>query len=741
MAAAPADIGRGTLYVFVEAGRGEEPLCFSNLCSPQGTISSLREAIERQSRDAGVLKSKECIRHLKLVFQNHPEVLLSNDDPLDIVFTILNEHSGKDWRQTFASGVWPRITAVVKKKKKRTQAANVSGAEHAEEGVATPAREEGETSRKRRAEGSADQEGDPQKTQKRGAGDTARSRRPSVPSAAADQAGPSGSAPGTSLDEMPTARLGSNPSSEERGAATVQQIKSERGSKERGATSGKEAESEGVSQRGREARSARKETTTGKVQKHGGSEASEATMRRGDQIGGVDRRPGQVMGDEGRTAFGRDEQRRGADEIVERGRGSRSGTGREREQIGGAETRGQKEVQRMKAEESALIGRRGLPAKGAVGKEPAFRKEGPATGGARQPGPPGDNIEGAPTVRKSKRRALTNYQMSDSEDEAGPSLAERASGVRVNAVLGKAGGPRAVGRSSGCSLEGVSGGSNGRAASGELSRGNRSKRNPLSGKGERVGATVEAGSKESAGGSCTARGSKKPADARQAKRCNACEDADNPELMLVCARDGCRTAQHIYCHSEDLEEVPKGDWFCSVGCETKAGERRGGPWEVVGRPVCSVPGCLKNAYYGYREAGLIVRERCGEHKRLGMQQAGGNVCEILGCHTQAHFANREAVRRWRCAKHREVGMEATFTCDVSGCPITPTWRSIESKGRRCTAHKLPGMTPNDCCKTNGCSRRATFYYSGEARSACQHHARPGMMSKNTKRVLLPRDCL
>lgn len=116
--------------------------------------------LQRQSRDAGVLKSKVCIRNLKLVFQNNPEVLLSNDDLLEIVFTILDEHSGKGWRQTLASGVWPRITAVVRRKKRRSQAAPAREEGPGEEVVATPVREEGETTRKRRAEGFADQEGE-----------------------------------------------------------------------------------------------------------------------------------------------------------------------------------------------------------------------------------------------------------------------------------------------------------------------------------------------------------------------------------------------------------------------------------------------------------------------------------------------------------------------------------------------------------------------------------------------------
>lgn len=500
-------------------------------------------------------------------------------------------------------------------------------------------------------------------------------------SATPDQAGPSGSAPGPSSDRMPTAWLSK--------LSIVRQLQREESAREleeRGAAPEKGAQLTGVSQKGKEATGARRETSTEMGQR--GSEASGATARSDMQVGGADRSAAQGV-DEGRlTSRGVDLERGG-----EKG-GLPNGAKRIRKQAKGAETRAQSEVQRLKAEERELIGRRGRSAKGVKKPEGASRKEKPDGGGARQAGSPGEPVDGGPN---SNRRVSTNFPVSDSEDEAGARLPERPPAVRVETALEEAGGPQAPGSSSGGSLEGASGSSDGRAAVEKPLEGKRSlKKAPHGTGGKGVGGAAGGRSKQSAG-----QGSKKPAQTSEAVCCDVCDESDNPELVVVCAGDCCQKVRHIYCHSEDLEEVPEGNWFCSVGCETREGEKTGGPWELVGQPICSEPGCSKKAYWGYKGAGSLEKERCRKHKESDMVSNRVRTCEVLGCDTRPSYMPPGSKRRERCAKHKEQGMRHEHACSEPGCDIVAGWRCTITKTRRCSSHKLSGMRPRKRGKKDG----------------------------------------
>jgi hypothetical protein len=125
--------------------------------------------VQRKSRAQGVLGQDECISALRLVYQNQPEVTLVREEPLAIACRMLQDTGGEHW-QMHGPGVWPRIVAVVGKKKRRSQLAEErdGGQDDVDVPREEPGSAEEEGSAKRQRMESVDKQGERSSTMRGG---------------------------------------------------------------------------------------------------------------------------------------------------------------------------------------------------------------------------------------------------------------------------------------------------------------------------------------------------------------------------------------------------------------------------------------------------------------------------------------------------------------------------------------------------------------------------------------------
>lgn len=274
--------------------------------------------------------------------------------------------------------------------------------------------------------------------------------------------------------------------------------------------------------------------------------------------------------------------------------------------------------------------------------------------------------------------------------------------------------------------------------------------------GHGLGGSVSRGRKcsESADSCIRTKETDKADSAGEEDACDECGEGENPELIVRCARARCGTVAHIYCVSEEMDEVPEGEWLCD-GCEEeneadktagpteRASLRRGGeaesigmssdsrtnvpneggggrmgdlqrnrerlvqgkvpgggsgmqgskrkPYVIGGLPICQHAGCERRAWYSLPGSEAYPRV-CSSHKSRGMVVKCASICEVLDCQHVANYSFPGQTRRRRCGAHKEDGMfMLSSLCEVPGCLKPAGYGSSEGrKCTRCSRHKDEG---------------------------------------------------
>ncbi|GAQ87693.1 hypothetical protein KFL_003700130 [Klebsormidium nitens] len=244
-----------------------------------------------------------------------------------------------------------------------------------------------------------------------------------------------------------------------------------------------------------------------------------------------------------------------------------------------------------------------------------------------------------------------------------------------------------------------------------------------------------------------------------ADACDECGNEENPELLVRCAEAECATVAHIYCISEEMDEVPGADWFCD-GCEERnEADKTGGHQETtsarrgVKRGEAESVERLGQRRTIFRDGrgggrgedvqrngggsihGKVARGGSGVQgaKRKAYLIGGPPTCQHEGCGRRAWYTLRgDGVYPRVCHSHKLQGMvqKTGSTCEILNCQQGAGYNFPGQKGRRrCGKHKEEGMfTLSSLCEVSGCHCVASYRSSeGQRFTRCSLHKVKGTM--------------